>query len=372
MLNQHRGFPLARPSLSNTLPVAYLRRGVSIGDVGFMFDDGEFDFLFNIYLPAYHPVNDGERNVPEDFTPLDEPEIVQHDYPPGSYVTNGFEQMATFSPEFSNALSFRSLSMFGAICGLPCGSKVEKLADLDDIRQYAMSRATNWYDHARKRNRRRVNGSLYLVTGTEKSDSWGITCVCQLCYGGSCMHLMNSKVHDECFPRYWVHSPSHTADFINQPNDVDVHGRQNQTLFLHGFKIGLGASEWTTVAEPKRQYDYNSRRTSWIARLFSWMPNWLVAGLWRWPSWFAKSYFEPFYTESYRQVFHPSIILTEYLLGRVPDASSVIVHDGDWDALLRDNEPEPPDAAELLRRARKVFKITCENGGAYLTRRKTR
>ncbi|KAJ6472184.1 hypothetical protein C8R47DRAFT_1146799 [Mycena vitilis] len=349
MLNQHRGFPLARPSLSDTLPVAYLRRGVSTGDVGFMFDDGEFDFLFNIYLPAYHPVNDGERNVPEDFTPMDEPEIVQHDYPPGSYVANGFERTNTASPEFSDALSFRSLSMFGAICGLPCGSKVEKLTDLDEMRQYAVSHAASWYDYARKRNRPRVNGSLYLVTGTEKSDSWAITVTRQLCYGGSCMHLMNSKVHDESFPRYWVHSPSHTADFTNQPNDVDVHGRQNQTLFLHGFKIGLGASEWTAVTDRygyKLIYDPHNRRTSWIARLFSWMPNWFVAVLWRWPSWFANTYFVPFHDT---QTFHPSIILTEYLLGRVPDASSVVVHDDDWAALVRDvSRCVPPDESASL------------------------
>ncbi|KAJ7673118.1 hypothetical protein DFH06DRAFT_55381 [Mycena polygramma] len=371
MLNQRRGFPLSCPSLSLTLPVAYLRRGVSIGDVGFMFDDGQFDFLFNIYLPAYHPVNNGECNVPADFAPLDEPEIIQYDYPPGSYVTNGFEQIATSSPEFSDALSFRSASMFGAICGLPCGSKAEKLADLDKIRQYAMSRAASWYNCVSER-RCPVNGSLYLVTGTEKSDSWGIACVCQLCYGGSCMHLMNSKVHDENFPRYWVHSSSHTAEFTNQPDDFNVHGRRNQTLFLHGFKIGLGAREWATAMGRDGsilKYDYNNPRTSWIARLFSWMPKWLVSILWCWPSWFAKAYFVPFRTT---RIFHPSIILTEYLLARVPDASSVIVHDDDWAALLRDNEAEPPDAAELLRRARKVFKITHENGGAYFTRRKTR
>ncbi|KAJ6492852.1 hypothetical protein C8R47DRAFT_424145 [Mycena vitilis] len=372
MLNQGHGYPLARP-LSTTFPVAYLRRGISIGDVGLVREDGMFDFLFNIYLPADHPINDGVRNVPTDFAPLDEPpqvDILECEYRPGSHLTNGFERMVTSSSEFSAALSFRSTSMFGAICGLPCGSKVKRLTYLDKLRQYAMSRAASWYNYAIvKRGRLLTNGSLYLVTGTEKSDSWGIACIRQLYQGGSCMHLMHGKSHDQNSPCYWLHSSSHTGEFTNQPNDFDVHGRQNQTLFLHGFKIGLGAAEWTRAMGRYRSVlIHHDPRTSWIARLFACMPTWLVSVLWHWPSWFAKAYFAPFR----HQFFHPSMILTEYLLGRVPEASSVVIHDDDWAALLRNNEPEPPDAAELLRRARKCFRITREDGGAYLTRTKAR
>ncbi|KAJ7620021.1 hypothetical protein DFH06DRAFT_1234904 [Mycena polygramma] len=287
MFVQGHGYPLARP-LSTTFPVAYLRRGISIGD------DGMFDFLFNIYLPADHPINDGDRN------------------------------------NFPAALSFRSTSMFGAICGLPCGSKVKRLTDLDKLRQYAMSCAANWPCPCQ-----RFSISRHWH---RKSDSWGIACIRQLYQGGSCMHLMHGQIHDQNSPCYWLHSGSHTGEFTNQPNDFDVH-------------------EWTRVMGRYRPVlIHHDPRTSWIARLFSWIPSWLVSALWHWPSWFAKAYFAPFH----HQFFHPSMILTEYLLGRVPDASSVV------------NEPEPPDAAELLRRAQKVFKITREKDGAYLTRRKTR
>ncbi|KAJ7682041.1 hypothetical protein DFH06DRAFT_286032 [Mycena polygramma] len=345
MLNQHRGYPLSHPSLNMALPVAHLRRGISIGDVGFIGDSGLFDFLFNIYLPADHPINDGECNVPTNFSPLDEPEILEYEYPPGSHLANGFEEMTTSSPEFTDALSFRSTSMFGAICGLPCGSTVKKLSDLEKIRQHAMSCGPSWYHYAIYKKRRIViNGSLYLITGTEKSDSWGIATVRQLVQGGSCMHLMRGKSHDHNSQCYWVHSMSHTGEWANYPNDTDFHGRRNQTLFVHGFKIGLGSQAWRTATMGRRSILKNhGLRTSWIARLFSWMPKWLVSILWYWSPWFAEAYIRPFLRASrfYAPFVHPSLMLAEYLLGRVPEADSVVVHDDDWAALLRDVRRPP-------------------------------
>jgi len=49
------------------LPIEYRRQGVSIGDVGIITSSGEFDFLFNMFLEATHPINRGL--VPENFLP---------------------------------------------------------------------------------------------------------------------------------------------------------------------------------------------------------------------------------------------------------------------------------------------------------------
>jgi hypothetical protein len=45
------GQPFWNPELDNNLPAQYRRRGVSIGDVGIITSDGEFDFLFSICEP---------------------------------------------------------------------------------------------------------------------------------------------------------------------------------------------------------------------------------------------------------------------------------------------------------------------------------
>ena len=73
LLAKKRGSPLWVPGPGMQLPVAYRRRGVSIGDVGLIYCSGGFDFLFNIFLPADHPIHRGR--VPEGFHPLGFAEI---------------------------------------------------------------------------------------------------------------------------------------------------------------------------------------------------------------------------------------------------------------------------------------------------------
>lgn len=69
-----RGSPLWIPEPSNSLPIEYQRKGISIGDVGILTDSGSFDFLFNVYLPQGNPGNPiNPEEMPEEFFPLVSP-----------------------------------------------------------------------------------------------------------------------------------------------------------------------------------------------------------------------------------------------------------------------------------------------------------
>jgi hypothetical protein len=88
LLYQGRGFPLYVPGPRVNLPVQYRREGVAIGDVGRIAPEGNFDFFFNIYLPAEHPIN---ANVPEGFVPLSPYDLIDvdhSDFDPGNYVAS--------------------------------------------------------------------------------------------------------------------------------------------------------------------------------------------------------------------------------------------------------------------------------------------
>ena len=59
------------PGPDMNLPTEYRREGTSIGDVGILYCSEGFGFLFNIFLPADHPINRGR--VPPGFEPLNLP-----------------------------------------------------------------------------------------------------------------------------------------------------------------------------------------------------------------------------------------------------------------------------------------------------------
>ncbi len=68
LLARGHGYPLWIPEPDYTLPPEYIDKGISVGDVVMIRDDGGFDFLFNIFLEADHPVN--RDRVPPRFEPL--------------------------------------------------------------------------------------------------------------------------------------------------------------------------------------------------------------------------------------------------------------------------------------------------------------
>jgi hypothetical protein len=59
LLPKGHGVPLYFPNLYDNLEAPCRDRGVSIGDVGIITDDGSFDFLFSVCLPCDDPVNIG-------------------------------------------------------------------------------------------------------------------------------------------------------------------------------------------------------------------------------------------------------------------------------------------------------------------------
>ncbi len=68
LLRRGHGYPLWIPEPDYSLPDAYRDKGVSVGDLGILTEDGGFDFLFNVCVEADDLVNQG--HVPPQFEPL--------------------------------------------------------------------------------------------------------------------------------------------------------------------------------------------------------------------------------------------------------------------------------------------------------------
>ncbi|KAJ6568694.1 hypothetical protein B0H19DRAFT_909469, partial [Mycena capillaripes] len=179
------GFPLYDPEPRQTLPLEYRISGVAIGDVGRITPEGSFDFFFNIYLPADHPINNND--VPEDFCPLalhESRDVYNRSYLAGNHISTSSVQRldknrsASHCPSASTVFPggnfiFDCHVPQGAVLALPHGSHLQKLDNVEVLRKYAATHAESWFKYINGPRGRGISGSLYLVTGCEKTVSWG-------------------------------------------------------------------------------------------------------------------------------------------------------------------------------------------------------
>ena len=191
------GIPMQHPEPNRTLPDAYRRRGITIGDVGILTPFGGFDFMFNICLPADHPIN--QQGLPEGFSPLFPPlqpsdVDIRTEFNHNTYLTSKLNKKSCNSDDSSyvcplpssidgkinayfecSGIVFESSDSEGAILALPQGADAENLLNVSRFKRYLSDNETRWYRYANKvRGREARSGDLRLVVGCVKAPSWGM------------------------------------------------------------------------------------------------------------------------------------------------------------------------------------------------------
>ncbi|KAJ7649719.1 hypothetical protein FB45DRAFT_1464 [Roridomyces roridus] len=351
LLHQERGFPLYVPAPLDNLPADYKRKGVSIGDVGTVTPQGVFRFFFNIYLPADHPINDND--VPDNFSPLtkyDSKSVVLRNYLPEDFVSTPDSVERLDLPtdpqrEFQDFF-FEGNGSQGALLAIPFGSRFEKLGDgLQQMTDYARANAESWYQHSNgTRGRQLPNGSLYLITGWEKARAWGMASF-QNAAARSPFRLGFQSVLDgstSAYKYWWTASaPARTQTSGQIPaKDVPL----NQTVFIHGYSISLGAGIWHKLfnwgvdisqiadcrpGQTNRDYiPFGSQGFS-----FSWSFGFLSGG--GSPGGKQHDSEDPSSMDAVKisdlvpvqNFFHPSQVINDYMLQKFPDAAVVMSHD---------------------------------------------
>ncbi|KAJ7841296.1 hypothetical protein B0H13DRAFT_1649247 [Mycena leptocephala] len=280
LLRQGRGFPLYTPGPPGNSPVEYQRNGVSIGDVGRITADGVFDFFFNIYLDAEDPIN--ADFVPDDFVPLGlyKPRDVRpQEFDPGNWVSSAFIQVSDLDAHWD------CTGPNGAVLALPHGAHLQKLENVEPVRQYAAKYAESWYRYLnRERGRGLANGSLYLITGWEKSQSGGMASFQNISPETSFQlsFVPTTDAENGYNYRFKKGTPAFTKHFASHS-----HGEQappNQTTFLHGFSISLGEALWWKLFRDANIFEISDSRMrnsqnalmsfdifSWLFKFSSWL-----------------------------------------------------------------------------------------------------
>ncbi|KAJ7056492.1 hypothetical protein C8F01DRAFT_1234006, partial [Mycena amicta] len=226
LLGWGRGLPLLDAAPQGNLPIEYKKMGICFGDVGAVTPEGGWDFFFNIYCSANHPINC--NGVPDGFyclDPVKDADIYIGTFPPGSHVTSSDIE-----------LHFTCWGPYGALLALPDGSQHWRLQNVEAMRKYAAQNAESWYRHVNEqRGRHLVNGSLRLITGCEKSSFGGMATFQNIPVGkdfGISFAPVNNHNGDTIYCFSGQH-PAHTRTFASLED-------KNNSVFIRGFTISLG------------------------------------------------------------------------------------------------------------------------------------
>ncbi|KAJ7205438.1 hypothetical protein GGX14DRAFT_522612 [Mycena pura] len=371
LLRQGRGFPLYIPGPQPNLPNEYLRNGVAIGDVGRVTPAGVFDFFFNIYLDAADPIN--ANFVPDDFHPLARyvPRDVSQEWTAGSYVSSpsiqGWGPNALSDELPGSGFLFSCRGPSGALLALPHGASLEKLENVDAVRRYAAKNAESWYRYINEvRGRGLANGSLYLITGCEKSWSGGMASFQNVALGAKFQLSFRPPVDtDNGYNyRFQTGTPARTHCFESRSFRDGEQPPFNQTTFLHGFSISLGEEIWRrlvgdAVSEIQPLRLPNSQR--------SFIPS--MASFFSWPlSLFGGTGEEEIKISPTSETVHPARAINSFLLFERPEATVVITHDDDWRDILRDDGTDTAikDTRQLLQHISEQFSMKTQHGAIFL------
>ncbi|KAJ7869973.1 hypothetical protein B0H13DRAFT_1635027 [Mycena leptocephala] len=260
LFEQGDGWPVFNPKPFDDLPEVARRFGTQIGDVGIITPDGSFDPVFNILLPADDPAN--RFGVPRDFTQAvlrpDDIRIRERCYPPGALLSNKTVHKRCISVQATLETNVQH-RLFpigaGAVVELSTHSKQMGLLVLPDgasswdarsqqtLHDYAVKHARNWYAFVNGNLQRMVgNGGLYLVTGVTKSTSWCIAATDDSAGDRKVSLLLKAtQFGGASATRTWEWETSSSAVHSGpSPGPGEEGWRDNQTLFIRGFKVALG------------------------------------------------------------------------------------------------------------------------------------
>ncbi|KAE9404778.1 hypothetical protein BT96DRAFT_916660 [Gymnopus androsaceus JB14] len=417
LLPHSHGYPFWIPEPNEALPTEYINTGISVGDLGLVRQDGGFDFLFNIFLKADNKINNWlGKGLPEGYEPIpkDNQQFYRNSnqFSPGALGTLGnrkIELDAKASVQMplgasaGGEINFELTRSEGALLMLPKGAERVDYQNHSAVRDYAFHNARRWYEYVNGCLGREAQiGSLYLVTGHDKTSAWEVAAWSSA--------SLNQTVSINFTPGAFgdgnlrLTESSRLQSFL--PNRHSKETKQkNQTVFVRGFKISVRQNRFWDMpqAEPKvmKITDMSPRDVMHRGRTFRpSVPLPPRFGRLREPDdsahssdalpppsnassgsiqqrssnggdtdsdSLAQSYSSSASSTSSNSsrellesmMYHPSNIINDYMLEKYPNADVAITHDNDWCSIL--NEVR----SNFIERIQRKYSI-CDDGSGYV------
>jgi hypothetical protein len=152
---------------------------------------------------------------------------------------------------FGTGFSFQCSASEGAILTLPDGASRKDLRQIARFREYAVQNAESWYNYVNgPRGREAENGSVYLITGCDKSKSWGVASFSDVSGSFTLTFIPATEGGHDNSVFYWEQASLATTNSGPIPVEYFDGAQdrpQNQCTFIRGFKVSLSEGLWATL-----------------------------------------------------------------------------------------------------------------------------
>ncbi|KAF8902766.1 hypothetical protein CPB84DRAFT_1824164 [Gymnopilus junonius] len=266
-----------------------------------------------------------------------------------------------------NDVSFTSTELDGAILILPSGASREDLISTDRFHEYARKNAPHWYQYINHYSYTSyANGSLFLVTGCDKTSEWAMACFPY--------HVGTEKTLDLRYtwtPNYGIPwddpGTAYTDYYPLRPSSSGNERNKNQCVFLRGLQISLTQQSWQKTLpydeRAKRHYSFILRTPSKFQVRLNSVLVFLRLRL-------SEERAIDIVSQRNAHLFHPNYVISQVLLAEYPDAELAVLDDTIWCSLV-DNE-----MCTMIEMNALVTKILChykivENNGIISLQAKT-
>lgn len=162
------------------------------------------------------------------------------------------------------SVTFSSTSKEGAVLALPNGASALDLRPTDRLKEYALKHGASWYEFVNGTLRRGIpNGSLYFVTGCDKTSSWGVASVSNISTEGEvALTFKNTQLGGGSASFEWQWETCSPAAVRTGPElaEGERNPPQNQCVFLRGYKVAVRENPVAKLMGPvKASFVVNSK-----------------------------------------------------------------------------------------------------------------
>ncbi|ESK85012.1 hypothetical protein Moror_15750 [Moniliophthora roreri MCA 2997] len=391
------GHALWLPEPNDDLPPEYSDKGIQIGDLGVITPDGGFDFFFNVCVSADHPIN-RSRGTPANFVPIawnGQTFRAPKRFRPGIPICSRRAKQRQVNIEASAIVPGSALGVgggieisfnkdSGAVLMPPNGARRVDCSHRASFREYARKNAHDWYQFVNGTlGREAENGSLYLVTGFDKSDAWETVLFNSSYSSQSCSFIFSTGGVVDGQMKL-AQSSLLQSSVVSRCSASDAD--ENQALFIRGFRITLRQgpfarlrggvkvtstidSSGSGIFDPSGRFSYSGRQRT-ASNSGSTGSN--GSGSSKGTSITDEQTLQNASLVDVEsdslpsQPYHPLNAINDSILRNNPDVEVVVTHDNDWMALLTSEDTCMPDDQTLIQRFESKYRVAVENGSAVL------